>query len=115
MGGIPPKSPSSTLPTSSPSELDRLSTPVITYLLRHMKPPEKPDTCCGSGCAHCVWDTYEESWDEYKERKDELKAEMTRRGERIPAPLVPEDKAEIDPSLKVLRDLERRPSEQKEI
>jgi hypothetical protein len=80
-----------------------------------MKPPEKPDTCCGSGCAHCVWDTYEESWDEYKERKDELKAEMTRRGERIPAPLVPEDKAEIDPSLKVLRDLERRPSEQKEI
>ncbi|KAI9021239.1 hypothetical protein DFJ74DRAFT_672372 [Hyaloraphidium curvatum] len=98
--------------TASPAELDRLSTPVIEYLLRHMRPPERPDTCCGSGCAHCVWDTYEESWEEFKERRDELTREMLRRGlEPPPAPRL--EKAEMDESLRVLRDLERKLNEGK--
>lgn len=81
-----------------------------------MRPPEAPDTCCGSGCAHCVWDTYEDTWEEFRERKDELKAELRRRG--IPLPKEKPgaaEKAEIDPSLKALRDMERRLNAEKEV
>lgn len=80
-----------------------------------MKAPEPPDTCCGSGCAHCVWDTYEEQWDEYKERKEELKAELKRRGWPIPKEAKgDETMAQMDSSLKALRDMERRLAEEQE-
>jgi hypothetical protein len=36
---------------------------------RPTPPPEPdPDACCGSGCAVCVWDRYQEALDRYREQ-----------------------------------------------
>ncbi|KAJ3116189.1 hypothetical protein HDU96_010215 [Phlyctochytrium bullatum] len=55
--------------------------------------PEAED-CCMGGCAHCVWDLYEEEVERYNEKMKELGL-----------PGITSDR--MDPSLKALRDMEK--------
>lgn len=42
-------------------------------------PPLMPDdsSCCGSGCATCVWDIYREEWDLYQQQLAQWRARHT--------------------------------------
>ncbi|KAI9356018.1 hypothetical protein DFJ73DRAFT_758839 [Zopfochytrium polystomum] len=86
VGPAPPASP------PPPSSAAAVATPLPT-------PPDPPgpEDCCMGGCAHCVWDVYQDDFDRYV-------AELARRGILVDATL---SAAAMDPSVKALRDMER--------
>ncbi|KAI9483575.1 MAG: oxidoreductase-like protein [Benjaminiella poitrasii] len=93
-------------PIQSAASLIR--TPNIVHLKgKPLVLPEKPvppDNCCMSGCAHCVWDLYQEDMDEYVQRKKELKSMFTEAGEPLPRELESTKNIdvmdEMDPTMK---------------
>ncbi|KAJ3191709.1 hypothetical protein HK101_007481 [Irineochytrium annulatum] len=65
-------------------------------------PAPGPEDCCMGGCAHCVWDIYEDEFNEWKKRRRKAKGEV-KAVEDYPDAMM----AAIDPSIKALRDMER--------
>ncbi|EPB87223.1 hypothetical protein HMPREF1544_05945 [Mucor circinelloides 1006PhL] len=73
--------------------------------------PEPPENCCMSGCAHCVWDMYQEDMDEYAARKKEIKKQFVDAGEPLPKELDSSSKdvvEEMDPTMKAFLEMEKK-------
>ncbi|KAJ3286386.1 hypothetical protein HDU79_006544 [Rhizoclosmatium sp. JEL0117] len=92
----------SSYPTSSTSTATS-STSLSTDSSKPLEIPTPPgsEDCCMSGCAHCVWDMYNEEVEQYN-------AAAVERG----LPLV--DPNAIDPSVQAFRDMEREKLEREE-
>jgi len=112
LGGIQPTHIAST--SSKHAEAARLSDKAILFLLSKMEPPLAPDTCCGSGCAICVWDTYSDDYEEFTESRVALRTELTTRLEARGETYDPKiekqlpGKSEMDPQLKAFIEMEKR-------
>ncbi|KAI7906458.1 oxidoreductase-like protein [Cokeromyces recurvatus] len=90
--------------------------PAFVYLKgKPIELPEKPnapDNCCMSGCAHCVWDIYQEDMDEYIQKKKGLRNKFIEAGETLPKELESTNNIdvmdEMDPTMKAFLEMERK-------
>ncbi|KXS14068.1 hypothetical protein M427DRAFT_135958 [Gonapodya prolifera JEL478] len=83
--------PSPLLPSETPGsestgpsiedQLRALPETTLEWVADNMRPPEapEPEWCCGSGCAHCVWDTHADSIERYKSLRAALFSELRSR------------------------------------
>ncbi|KAG0091407.1 hypothetical protein BGZ92_000740 [Podila epicladia] len=103
------------------SSFSRASQKGINY--HGFKIPVKPtppgaEDCCMSGCAHCVYDIYEEDRHEYKEALAKILDNIKKAGLPPPPPdIVPasgaqggdaKDDDDMDPGMKAFLELERK-------
>ncbi|KAL1929674.1 hypothetical protein VTP01DRAFT_1812 [Rhizomucor pusillus] len=77
--------------------------------------PEPPDNCCMSGCAHCVWDIYQEDMEEYLEQKSEIRQRFIEANQPVPPSLSSSNKSaaeqvqeEMDPTIRAFVEMERK-------
>ncbi|KAJ3095249.1 hypothetical protein HDU97_007123 [Phlyctochytrium planicorne] len=95
----PSTHPISSIPPKTSKEEQQQPSRIASGLNREddsLKPPRAPDSedCCMGGCAHCVWDIYEEEVEAFN-------AKMKALGK----PGISSDR--MDPSMQALRDLEK--------
>jgi hypothetical protein len=74
LGGIEPMKSS-----AQQAEAAKLSDSALWFLMKKMEPPGSPETCCGSGCAVCVFDTYTDEFEEFSQAKKIIEKELERR------------------------------------
>ena len=74
--------------------------------------PESPENCCMSGCAHCVWDMYQEDIEDYAMRRKDIKKKFLDAGESLPRELDSSTTVdvveEMDPTMKVFLEMEKK-------
>ncbi|GAN10968.1 conserved hypothetical protein [Mucor ambiguus] len=75
--------------------------------------PDPPENCCMSGCAHCVWDMYQEDMEAYAARKKEINNQFLHAGEPLPRELDPSNAVddaveEMDPTMKAFLEMEKK-------
>ncbi|KAI8575095.1 hypothetical protein K450DRAFT_263335 [Umbelopsis ramanniana AG] len=74
--------------------------------------PEAPDNCCMSGCAHCVWDIYQEEMEDYREEKNALRKRLIAAKVMVPPELLPKHERDatddLDPGMKAFLALEKK-------
>eukprot|EP00842_Homolaphlyctis_polyrhiza_P000236 jgi/Hompol1/1212/HPOL_000327-RA len=76
-----------------------------------LKKPNAPSStdCCASGCVHCVWDLYEDDMEQYNADRRGLIQRLKELGVDSveDSDVRDEDRVQMDPGLKALRDMER--------
>ncbi|KAK3811188.1 MAG: oxidoreductase-like protein [Benniella sp.] len=116
---------SASFATGTPSSLSQptaQSTPYHGFLIPVKPTPPGAEDCCMSGCAHCIYDIYEEDRQEYKQKLAKVLEEIEKAG-LPPPPNVStgsdgsnsadgnksnEDDSDMDPSMKAFLELERK-------
>ncbi|RKP00675.1 hypothetical protein CXG81DRAFT_19401 [Caulochytrium protostelioides] len=114
---------------ADPATLDQLERELQSALESQapdptLMPPEPPTNCCMSGCAHCVWDIYQDEMDEYLKQREQRQltagnggsggsSNSNDHGHGLPGggdggAASPDPEAEIDPGIKAFRELEKR-------
>ncbi|KAF8985557.1 hypothetical protein BGZ46_003563 [Entomortierella lignicola] len=97
------------------------STPRAGSILYHgfsipVKPtPPGPEDCCMSGCAHCIYDIYEEDRQHYKQQLAKVLGEIEKAGlpppQNLPVSSVTvnnDGDSDMNPSMKAFLELERK-------
>ncbi|KAI9004842.1 oxidoreductase-like protein [Phycomyces nitens] len=79
------------------------------------KKPESPDNCCMSGCAHCVWDMYQEDIEDYQAKRSAIRQKFEEAGEPVPTVLGRSNKSAakeveeaMDPTMRAFLEMERK-------
>ncbi|KAG0369546.1 oxidoreductase-like protein [Gamsiella multidivaricata] len=116
---------SASFTTGAWSSLSQPSSSAEPTLYHGFSIPVKPmppgaEDCCMSGCAHCIYDVYEEDRQEYKQKLTRVLGEIEKAG-LPPPPSVAADKAagdiigleeekdaDMDPGMKAFLELERK-------
>ncbi|KAF9110764.1 hypothetical protein BGX27_005908 [Mortierella sp. AM989] len=113
---------STTLSTGSESSLSKPSAESTLYhgFSIPVKPtPPGSEDCCMSGCAHCVYDIYEEDRQEYKRKLAKVLEEIEKAGLPPPPNIAAgsaatgkdnngDNDSDMDPSMKAFLELERK-------
>ncbi|KAG0046499.1 hypothetical protein BGZ83_008334 [Gryganskiella cystojenkinii] len=117
---------SATFATGTESSLSRSSpesTPYHGFSIPIKPSPPGAEDCCMSGCAHCIYDIYEEDRQEYKRKLAEVLAQIENAGLPPPpnlktaasstkpgetASTKDEDDSDMDPGMKAFLALERK-------
>ncbi|GJJ72179.1 hypothetical protein EMPS_04536 [Entomortierella parvispora] len=128
-------SPSNTLPTAVSRGSTTFATGTVSSLSRSsadstnyhgfaipIKPtPPGAEDCCMSGCAHCIYDIYEDDRQEYKRKLAVVLTEIEKTGLAPPPNLTPsanskgsgtnskdDEDRDMDPGMKAFLELERK-------
>ncbi|KAL0077775.1 oxidoreductase-like protein [Phycomyces blakesleeanus] len=82
--------------------------------------PEAPENCCMSGCAHCVWDMYQEDMEDFQAKREAIRQRFEEAGEPLPAMLGRSNKSAareveeaMDPTMRAFLEMERKMNKNK--
>ncbi|KAI9227803.1 MAG: oxidoreductase-like protein [Piptocephalis tieghemiana] len=74
-------------------------------------PPDSPGDCCMSGCAHCVWDVYNDERELFDERLGQIKRAFIEASLPLPPTVIQAEKdadAKVDPGMRAFLEMEAR-------